>query len=226
MGSEPSSGCQVSTGRYLINRTFPLLNLRRMDGNNGCGDLASYVLAHEAVSWVHLPLQLSIHACQAWADRRQVLARSCTPLPVFPSSCPCSSFGPFSFPFLLSPVPWQVSVATTFISWAAIRQDSVILAHLSADFLYLFSLWFVRSTIAQIIFSWTVTPPPWEYSWLGWWLGPVREEGISRLFTDFIIGVSSHFVWWDPTPQKYDGQWCSSDSPRQSEAFLLLLNHT
>lgn len=52
VGSEPSSGCQASTDRWLINRTFPLLNLRRMDGNNGHGhgDLASCALAHEAVS--------------------------------------------------------------------------------------------------------------------------------------------------------------------------------
>lgn len=50
VGSEPSSGCQASAGRWLINRTFPLLNLRRMAGNPGHGDLASCALAHEAVS--------------------------------------------------------------------------------------------------------------------------------------------------------------------------------
>lgn len=54
-GSEPSSGCQVSTGQWLINRTFPFLNPKRMGSINGHGGLTSWVLAHEAVSWVHLP---------------------------------------------------------------------------------------------------------------------------------------------------------------------------
>lgn len=31
LGSEPSRSCQVSPGGWLINRTFPLLNLRRME---------------------------------------------------------------------------------------------------------------------------------------------------------------------------------------------------
>lgn len=80
-GSRAIHGCQVSTGRWLINRTFPLLNLRRMDGSAGHGDLAPCSRAHEAVSWVHPPLQLSVHTCQVGADRREALAPSpaCVP---------------------------------------------------------------------------------------------------------------------------------------------------
>lgn len=133
--SEPSSGCQVCTGRWLINRTFPFLNLRRMGSINGHGGLASWVLAHEAVSWVHLPLQLSIHTFQARPDRRQPLALSLARIP-FQPPIP-TSLGPFAFSFPLPPVPWQVSMAPTFIFWATGRQDGIILAHPSADFLHL-----------------------------------------------------------------------------------------
>lgn len=95
LGSEPSRGCQVSTGRWLINRTFPLLNLRRLEGINGHSGLASCALAHEAVSWVQHPLQLSLQACQVWADRGQTL--SLPPLPAFlPALLPTSFFFPLS----------------------------------------------------------------------------------------------------------------------------------
>lgn len=134
-GSEPSSGCQVSTGRWLINRTFPFLNLRKMGSINGHGSLTSWVLAHEAVSWVHLPLQLSIHTFQARPDRRQELALSLAWIP-FQAPTPTPP-GPFAFSFPLPPVLWQVSLATTFIFWATGRQDGIILVHPSADFLYL-----------------------------------------------------------------------------------------
>lgn len=132
-GSEPSSSCQVSTGQWLINRTFPFLNPKRMGSINGHGGLTSWVLAHEAVSWVHLPLQLSIHTFQARPDRKQVLDLSLVWISFqIPTPTP---LGPFAISFPLPLVLWQVSWATTFIFWARSRQDGIILAH--ADFLHL-----------------------------------------------------------------------------------------
>lgn len=98
-GSEPSSGCQVSTGQWLINRTFPFLNPKRMGSINGHGGLTSWVLAQEAVSWIHLPLQLSIHTFQARPDRRQGWI---SPLSEFPSRSPAPTpLGPFAFSFFV-----------------------------------------------------------------------------------------------------------------------------
>lgn len=163
VGSEPSSGCQVSTGQWLINRTFPFLNLRRMGSISGYGGLTSWVLAHEAVSWVHLPLQLSIHTFQARPVRRQALALSLVWIPFQPPTP--TPLGPFAFSFPLPPKLWQVCVATTFIFWARGRQDGIILALPSADFLHFtlhYDLCVQHSECGlhgtQIIFSCAIMP--------------------------------------------------------------------
>lgn len=90
--SEPSWGCQVSPGGWLINRTFPLLNLRRMEGIDGQGNLASCALAHEAVSWAHLPLQLSIPPA-----RSGLIGDTCSLVAVLPA--PRALLGPSSSSF-------------------------------------------------------------------------------------------------------------------------------
>lgn len=200
-----------------------------MDGINGHGDLASCALAHEAVSWVHLPLQLSVHACQAWADRRRALAPS---LACIPSQLPPLPAWPFFF-FLSLPAHAMAGFFSHHFHCLGHRQ--VRWHHTSspsADFVHLFSLWLVCASgccgphRAQIIFSWTVIPNLRNALTEG--LGLVREEGkgIGCFLRDFIVGVSSRLVGWDPMPQWYNRQWCSLDSLGQSEAFLFVLSDT
>lgn len=114
VGSEPSSGCQVSTGRWLINRTFPLLNLRRMDGMMGMA--TGLLCAGPRGSQLRAPSPPAFHpGRQAWAERRQALTPcpACTPsqlsrsplgpfLSLFPSLC---LHGRLLWPALSSPEP-------------------------------------------------------------------------------------------------------------------------
>ena len=216
MGSEPSSGCQVSAGRCLINRTFPLLNLGRIDGISGHGSLASCALAHEAVSWGHLPLQVFFRACQARLieDRCSLL-----PWPVFPSRCPqplsallspFPSMAGFRHHHFSSPEPQSGEMASFCLSASADPLHPAFPYELCARHSWL--LWPL----------WRGNTP----AWVCWGLAREEGEATGSCLRDTILWVPGPFVGWHPIPQGHGWPWCSSDSPGQSEAFLLVLDDT
>lgn len=189
VGSEPSSGCQVSTGRWLINRTFPLLNLRRMDGMMGMA------------TWP--PVR--------WPTRQSAEGTFPSSFPSWPPGLGWEKTGAHSLPCLHSlPVVPLPALALSFLLplpllhgrllWPPLSpsEPSIVRRDLSADSLHLTfhcDLCVQHSCCgshwAQIIFSWTVIPNSRIAPTEG--LGLAREEGDGAgcFLRDFIIGVSS-----------------------------------